>query len=172
MKNLGVVGLAASLGPSSGVPTSAWALCMPLPRSPVCERNRMPGLLTVPGLFSESRQLPLTEPPPPSAQNLPSLEARGLGPLPSLQMIPLRVSAPPHPVSNSFSFLCSAGDPLSRLGCSPHHSLPFGPHTANIADICTIPSCVVSTIKDPVVSQVLAVGFAYNFSISRELLSL
>lgn len=68
----------------------------------------MPGVLTVPGLFSESQQLPLTELPPPTAQNLPSLEVRGLGPLSSLQMIPLRVSAP-HPVSNSFSFLCSVG---------------------------------------------------------------
>jgi hypothetical protein len=50
----------------------------------------MPGLLTVPGLFSESesRQLPLTELPPSPAQHLPSLGVRGLGPLPSLQMIP------------------------------------------------------------------------------------
>lgn len=111
MKNLGAVGATAPLGPSSGVPTSAWTLCMPLPRSPACERNRMPGLLTVPGLFSESQQLPLTELPPPTAQNLPSLGCKGLGPLPSLQMIPLRVSGPLHPVSNSFSFLRSAGDP-------------------------------------------------------------
>lgn len=53
-----------------------WALCMPLPKSPACERNWTPGLLTALSLFSESRQLPLTRSfspalPPPVPEHLP-----------------------------------------------------------------------------------------------------
>lgn len=79
----------------------------------------MPGLLTVPGLFSESesRQLPLTEPPPPpTAQHLPSLGVRGLGPLPSFQMIPEGFWPP-------LLILCNLGTPRVGLGCKPDHYL-------------------------------------------------
>lgn len=91
-----------------------WALCMPLPKSPACERNRTPGLLVAHSLFSESQQLPLTGSfspalPPPAPEHLPgSSEDLGLLALSSLRVSclppcsPASRGSPPCPPLPSF----------------------------------------------------------------------
>lgn len=97
-------------GPNPNSPQlQTWALCMPLPKSPACERNRTPGLLTARRLFSESQQLPLTGsfspalppldpeqmPGPWEAFDLQAVFSEGLGPI---LCFPASAGFPPYPL--------------------------------------------------------------------------